>query len=366
MLVRHLASMTSGHLADSWTRALTADSSEPVRGFLLVEPEREPGTVFAYNQAATYTLAAIIQRAAGESLIDYLRPRLFEPLGVDGVSWQQVPRGRVLGFTGLSATTETIAKLGQLYLQRGVWGGHRLLDAGWVAQATRFQVATSSASSPDWRRGYGYQFWMSRYGYRADGTCGQFCIVLPDHDAVIAITAATKNMQGVLDAVWSHLVPAFRTAGAPAGDADDALRSRLAAARLPPAAGRPDPPLAPGSWNGQVFTPAEGVCQAQPSLRRVCITRDEETDTWGICLAEPRSVLTLRLETGGWNVAAPASPPTAVSGGWTDADTLAVRVIFVETPHQLMITCSLRSRTFRACWRVPPPGNSPLSSLRAR
>src|ERR1700691_1504502 len=75
MLVRHIASMSSGHLADTWPGVLREDPGQPVRGFLRTPPDRDPGTVFAYNQSCTYTLATIVQRVTGQSLIDYLRPR---------------------------------------------------------------------------------------------------------------------------------------------------------------------------------------------------------------------------------------------------------------------------------------------------
>ncbi|MBI0384676.1 beta-lactamase family protein, partial [Streptomyces albiflaviniger] len=106
MLVRHVASMASGHLEETLERAFGLDPEEPVRGFLRLPPDRAPGTVFAYNQPATYTLAAIVQRVTGQSLTEYLRPRLFDPLGIGETAWLQVPAGRDLGFSGLFAATD--------------------------------------------------------------------------------------------------------------------------------------------------------------------------------------------------------------------------------------------------------------------
>ena len=182
MLVRHVAAMASGHLEETVERAFALDPVEPVRGFLLIPPDREPGSVFAYNQPCTYALAAIIQRLTGQTLTAYLRPRLLDPLGIGEVGWQQYPDGRDIGYSGLHATTDAIARLGLLYLQRGVWNGQRLLSEEWVAQATRVQVETETPNqpNPDWRQGYGFQFWMSRHGYRGDGAYGQFCVVLPE------------------------------------------------------------------------------------------------------------------------------------------------------------------------------------------
>jgi CubicO group peptidase (beta-lactamase class C family) len=93
MLVRHIASMSSGHLADTWPAAARKDPERPVRGFLRMPPDRDPGTVFAYNQSCTYTLATIIQRVTGQPLIAYLRPRLFDVIGVGRAAWDELPAG---------------------------------------------------------------------------------------------------------------------------------------------------------------------------------------------------------------------------------------------------------------------------------
>ncbi|HTA10596.1 MAG TPA: serine hydrolase domain-containing protein, partial [Streptosporangiaceae bacterium] len=178
--VRHVASMASGHTREMLGEAIARDRVEPVRGFLLIPPDRQPGTVFAYSQPCTYALASIIQRNAGMPLTQYLRPRLFDPLGIGHVGWHTWPPGREQGFSGLHARTEDIAKLGQLYLQRGQWDGFQLIPGEWVEQATSTQIGNPGEPNPDWRQGYGFQFWMSRHGYRGDGAFGQFCVVLPE------------------------------------------------------------------------------------------------------------------------------------------------------------------------------------------
>ncbi|MCZ4609317.1 serine hydrolase, partial [Streptomyces sp. Lzd4kr] len=226
MLVRHVASMATGHETDTIAEARERDLENLVRGFLLVPPQQDPGTVFAYNQPATFTLSAIVQRTSGQSLTEYLRPRLLDPLGIGEIAWLRHRSGQELGFSGLHATTDAIARLGQLYLNGGVWEGERLLPESWVAEATRVQIANAGGMpGDDWQLGYGFKFWMSRHGYRGDGAFGQFCIVLPEHDAVIATTADTWDMQTVLNLVWEHLLPAFgpapRTGGEAAGAAAD-------------------------------------------------------------------------------------------------------------------------------------------------
>ncbi|MFE7646072.1 serine hydrolase domain-containing protein [Streptomyces phaeoluteigriseus] len=356
MRVRHVASMASGHEAETLDRARALDRDDLVRGFLLLPPDRDPGTVFAYNQPATYTLAAIVQRVTGQSLTAYLRPRLLDPLGFGEVAWLTDRTGRELGFSGLHGTTDAIARLGRLYLREGDADGRRLLPREWIAQATREHIPTAGAMGDtdrqDWDRGYGFQFWRSRHGYRGDGAYGQFCLVLPEHDAVIATTAATPDMQGLLDLVWEHLLPAFRPAPLSGRqDADAALADRLTHLALPPAPGKPAPPDRPRAWSGSAFTPYGGVCADQPSLTGVRVTADG--DGWTLTLAEGDERLAPRLVPGGWTVTE-EPVPVAASGGWSDGDTLAVDLAFLETPHRLRVTCSLPARTFTARWATQP------------
>lgn len=370
ILVRHVAAMATGHLTDTWEKAVAADPAEPVRGFLLLPPDRLPGTVFAYNQSATYTLAAIVQKQTGQSLTAYLRPRLLDPLGIRQAAWRQDPPGRDLGFSGLHATTDAIARLGQLYLNGGVWYGKRLLPAWWAAEATRAHISNAAECIwPDWRRGYGFQFWMSRHGYRGDGAYGQFCLVLPEQDAVIAMTADTEQMQAVLDAVWEYLLPAFGPAAAGDGKAhkeepaDAALRRRLSSLELPAPGGR-RPVAGAGPLLATELTPNGGKCADQPSLTAVTI--GEAGDDYVVELAEDGWTLALRCAPGRWTVSEPGAPvPTAVSCGWTDSGTLAIDVAFLETPHHLIVTCSLQDRTFQARWRSMPLHGGPLRSFQA-
>jgi len=367
MLVRHIAAMASGHLAETIDRALANDPREPVRGFLLIPPDREPGTVFAYNQPCTYTLAAIIQRQSGQSLTEYLRPRLFDPLGIGQVGWQQWPPGRNVGFTGLHATTDAIARLGLLYLKRGVWEGRRLLSEDWVSEATRVQVVNPDQPNPDWRQGYGFQFWMSRHGYRGDGAYGQFSLVLPEYDTVVATTAGTENMQGILDAVWAHLLPGLGgDPGRPSGVGEQ-VDARLGELRLPPcdAAGPPPPD---DRWARASFRPAGGTCTAQPSLTEVRLAPRDRG--WKLSLVEGEDVLSAPIGVGDWATnleevdSGTSGVPLAVSAGWEDARTLRAEVIFLETPHRVRLTCRLDDATFDASWATVPLRAGALRELR--
>ena len=381
MKVRHVAAMASGHTHETLDQALERDREEPVRGFLLIPPERDPGTVFAYNQPCTYTLASIVQRNAGMPLTRYLRPRLLDPLGIGHVGWHTFPPGREQGFSGLHARTEDVAKLGLLYLRQGQWEGTQLIPREWVAEATSAQVSNPDNAEPDWRQGYGFQFWMSRHEYRGDGAFGQFCVILPEYDAVIVTTACTFDMQALLDAMWTCLLPGFGAAvPGSAGehgsaDAHGRLTARLAGLELPASPGTP----APGDWGpwtsgpftvtaGPAGTRARpGVPTAATFLTSIEVAR--RAGGWEISLIEPGNALTIPVGSGAWTVCDHRDShgdviPAAASGGWLDDQTLRAEVIFLETPHRLDITCSLGGRTAEAAWRVPPLGPGMLQALR--
>jgi CubicO group peptidase (beta-lactamase class C family) len=204
--LRHLLSMSTGHEKDCLDRMTRAKSRDWVRTILSFEVEKEPGSLFVYNSGATYLLSAVVQKVTGQRLVDYLAPRLFEPLGIQGATWETCPKGINTGGWGLSVTTEDIAKFGQLYLEKGQWGGRRLVPEAWIDEATRYQVSNAGGDKIDWTQGYGYQFWRCRHGaYRGDGAFGQFCVVMPEQDAVLAMTSGAGNMQAILDAFWETL-----------------------------------------------------------------------------------------------------------------------------------------------------------------
>ncbi|MEM8735844.1 MAG: serine hydrolase [Planctomycetota bacterium] len=207
MKIRDLLTMSAGHSQEVNLRSVQGSWTE---AFLKHDIPHQPGTHFKYNTPATYMLAAIVEKVTGESLVDYLQPRIFEPLGIDRPRWDKSPEEISLGGYGLFLKTEDIAKFGQLYLQKGVWNGKELLSPEWIEMATSKQVSNGDNPDSDWNQGYGFQFWRCRHNaYRGDGKDGQFCIVLPEHDAVIAITSNTRNMGKELGLVWDHLLPAF-------------------------------------------------------------------------------------------------------------------------------------------------------------
>jgi CubicO group peptidase (beta-lactamase class C family) len=212
MRVRDLLTMSTGH-----ETVPKFKKDVPWVQTALAHPvPHKPGTHFLYDASASYLLSAIVQKVTGQTVLDCLGPRLFEPLGIDKPTWGTSPQGVSLGGYGLSIRTEDIAKFGQLYLQEGKWQGKQLLPASWVRAATGRQMSNGSNPKSDWEQGYGFQFWRCRHGaYRGDGAKGQFCIVLPDLDAVIAMTADAPDMQAQLSLVWDKLLPAFQAKALP-------------------------------------------------------------------------------------------------------------------------------------------------------
>lgn len=206
MRVRDLLTMSTGHQDEP-----RLGSDEPwVKTFLAHPVPHKPGTHFRYNTPATYMLSAIVQKVTGQTVLEYLSPRLFEPLGIAPPKWDASPQGISIGGYGLFLRTEDIAKFGQLYLQKGKWNGEQLIPESWINQATSKQVSNGSDPERDWDQGYGFQFWRCRHNaYRGDGKDGQFCIVIPELDVVVSMTADTRDLQGQLSLVWDKLLPAI-------------------------------------------------------------------------------------------------------------------------------------------------------------
>ncbi len=373
LTLRHLGSMSAGHLGEALEPALALDPDDLVRGFLRLPPEREPGTHFAYSQPCTYTLAAVLQRVTGQRLSDYLRPRLLDPLGIGPVAWQQDPPGREIGYSGLHTGVDAIASLAQLYLQRGRWAGQQTLPESWVDEASRVQVGTPDEDDPDWRLGYGLQLWRSRHGYRADGAYGQLGLVLPDQDAVVALTSECDSVQPLLEAVWTHLLPALSDGAQVSTEADEALLQQLAGLRLPEvdATGAPTDPHA---WDGVTLTAGRGSSTEAPAPTSVMLRRAGER--WELVLSHGQEDLTAVLAGGGWTTSeAPVVDtdgrevtrvPLATSGGWAPDGMLSVDVAFLHTPHRLRLRASPGTGQVDVRWVTPPLWAPRLQDLAAR
>ena len=220
MTVRDLLTMSCGHdVEPSWR----GDPDQDWVTIFLAQPVvHKPGSFYLYNSLGTYMLSAIVQQVTGEKVVDYLTPRLFEPLHIDKPKWEESPQGINCGGWGLYLKTEDLAKMGQLLLQKGEWNGKQLIPAEWVAEMSKKQVESinpgtrieeaeakgMTKETSDWMQGYGYQMWRCRPGcFRADGARGQYIIVVPDKNAVIAITSDVGDLQGELNLVWNFILP---------------------------------------------------------------------------------------------------------------------------------------------------------------
>ncbi|WNR42064.1 serine hydrolase domain-containing protein [Paenibacillus roseipurpureus] len=332
MQVRHLLMMGTGHDQDVTNSMVKHASGNWVEGFLQQPVDHAPGTHFAYNSGASYMLSAIIHKVTGQSLLDYLRPRLLNPLGIAHATWDTCPRGIPIGGWGLSVTTESIAKFGQLYLQQGIWNGERILNEDWVKEASVKHISNGDGGDSDWAQGYGYQFWRCRHGaFRGDGAFGQFCVVLPEHNAVIAITSGLKNMQLVLDSVWEHLLPGIRlNNGAEPDETNTDLTQRLQALQYQAPASAPLPKIEETGLAGQFQLEKNELYWERIGLRF-------EGDEAHVQLCDPSGDHYIRCGEGTWIEQRSClndgkDQLIAASFAWLDSDSIELTVRYLETP----------------------------------
>jgi CubicO group peptidase (beta-lactamase class C family) len=342
MRVSDLLRMSTGHQtepprtpAQAWTKSFLA---HPV--------PHKPGTHFLYNTSATYVLSAIVQKATGMTVLDYLKPRLFEPLGIERPTWETSPQGITTGGYGLSIRTEDIARFGQLYLQKGKWQGKQLVPETWVEAATARQTSNGSNPKSDWDQGYGYQFWRCRHGaYRGDGAFGQYCIVLPAQDAVIAITSGVKDMQAVLNLVWDKLLPAMKSTSLATDDEGrKQLEQTLKGLSLRPQEGSSSAAKVVGKK--YVFPANERKLEA--------ITLESEGKDSAVTVVARTNGVEQRIVCGRgtWQKGRAAwgplrEQPAAASGAWTEDDTFTAKLCFYETPFTTTVTLKFSGEELR-------------------
>jgi CubicO group peptidase (beta-lactamase class C family) len=330
--VRHLLTMSTGNPERTMDMYYHHPDGNWVKGFLNTPISYPPGTHFVYDSGTSYMLSAIIHKLTGSSLLDYLKPRLFEPLGIQDPKWETCPKGINTGGWGLSIKTEDITKFGQLYLQNGVWNGKRIIPQDWVEEATSFHISTETSQNDiDKQQGYGYQFWRCTHGaYTGRGAHGQFCLVLPEQDAVIAFTSGLSNMQDVLNHVWEYLFPAMEVEALPENtQAQAALVRKLAALSLPVLQQHED--SSPKSdISGKTYVLEEN----EQSLESVSLKFEVNR---AICTIGNRfGVHKIHSQNAKWLKSETAllgnSMIVASQFTWRDENTLALQVCFVETP----------------------------------
>ena len=342
MRVRDLLSMSTGHVSSDLRAFSFQSENELTKEFLALPVEHSPGTHFVYNTPATYMCSAIVQKVTGETVVDYLQPRLFDPLGIEKPYWTESPQRISHGGFGLNLRTEDIARFGQLYLQEGEWNGRQVIPADWVAAATSRQTSNGSNPDSDWNQGYGYQFWRCRHGfYRGDGAFGQYCIVMPEHDAVLAITSGTGNMGAIMQLAWDHLLPGMAMSSLSRNDAGvAALRERIESLELSVATGVDSSPRAK-SVSGSTYE----FPKNEHGIKSVKVTFGDDAT---LVINDQDGQHDFPCGRGEWRrtrmesvgALAPRLPrnndvAVAATGAWADDTTYAVRIWMHETPYRL-------------------------------
>ncbi|GAB2604374.1 hypothetical protein Aab01nite_78030 [Paractinoplanes abujensis] len=336
LTVHHLLSMTAGHGDDSLAEAWQLEPGDLTRGFLRVPFPYGEGTRHTYDNATTYVLARMVERVTGRGLPEFLQERLFTPMGIEPPDWDRVAGGAVFGFHGLHLTTEAVAAFGELLRRDG--GG--LIPSEWVRLATRRHIDTlpldESAHNSDWLHGYGYQFWMSRHGFRGDGAYGQLCLVVPEHELVVAATAAMTEAQVMFDALWDCLLPGLDR---PDGAADDdRLAERLRGLALPMVAGTAGP--------GATVTATVDGNDVLPG--RTPVTVEPVRGGWRLRFG---SLFVIAAGHGQWRESAPLGRPVMAAGAW-QGDTFVADLCVITTPHRVRLTVTAGTAT--VAWNVEP------------
>jgi hypothetical protein len=303
-------------------------------------------------------LSAIVQKVTGEKVIDFLKPRLFDPLAIEGMDWEVDPHGINCGGWGLRLKTEDMAKFGQLFLQKGKWNGNQVLPASWIEEASTLKIyqapdaRQSQKDSSDWMQGYCYQMWRCRHNaFRADGAYGQFIIVMPDQDAVIAITAEAGDMQDEINLIWEYLLPAIKTDKlAENTDLSTALKQKLSSLALPiPVTGNGSSIVSQISGKSFTLEPndkhlktinflfKDKICQVSmmaDSARYDFSFGSGQWITGETTMRGPNLLLLAKAHFVGL-------PPVKVAGTfeWKDENTLEMVLRYIESPHTETITC---------------------------
>jgi CubicO group peptidase (beta-lactamase class C family) len=357
LTVKDVLMMSDGQEPDP-TGPVGSKDTNWIKGFLATPILHEPGSVFLYNSLGTYMLSAMVQKVTGEKIVDYLKPRLFEPLGINGMDWETDLQGINTGGWGLRIKTEDMAKFAQLFLQKGKWNGKQVLPASWVEDASRMKIMQapdapqSARDSSDWLQGYCYQMWRCRHNaFRGDGAFGQFMIVMPDQDAVLAITAETPDMQEELNLVWKYLLPAFQTNKLSADAAASArLKQKIESlALLPP---QKNSQSATTTISGKTFAASSNLLHLQS------ISFDFSNEGCKVKFQTDTASYQIDFGEGKWKSAETNMPEPALTAGfiennrviypakimaaytWKDANTLQLVLRYIESPHTATFTCT--------------------------
>lgn len=337
MTVEDLLTMRTGHdhqtSGSEWRPIQTSWIAE----FFKIPVVYDPGTKWVYTSAASYMLSAIISKTTGQSTYEYLKPRLFKPLGISGEDWAPGPQDITPGGNGLSWHTADSLKLGILYLQNGAWQGTQLLPKGWAQNCHAGHVPGQ----------YGYQWWLGPgSAYYADGMFGQFTFVFPEHDAVLAVTAADKCDK----LVWKHFPQGF-DGGHATPDAHKALADRIAHLRVLP-------PLSPAGSPMATKISGHTYFFADNSDKISQIRLDFTDDTCLFTMRDDRGEHTVSCGLRSWREGfttvtgdklhheyQPDLMHVVAGGRWTNDATFQMTWQFVESAFRDTVTCRFENGT---------------------
>jgi hypothetical protein len=294
-------------------------------------------------------LSAIIKKVTGQTAHEYLKPRLYKPLNITHTTWGENWEGINMGASHLRMPTEDIAKFGQLYLQKGQWNGQQVISKDWVAAASAKQIENGKNDS-SWGYGYGYQFWLNPPGgFRADGAFGQYSMILPELDAVVAITSESIETKKTMQVVWDVLLPEMKSAALPENSAEhNLLLKQLKALKYDPPQLAATSPIA-AKISGKEFMLDKNVFNAKSVSFR--FTGDECIFT---LKGEGKPDIVITNGINRWIRKGNLKPSAhslfslrridfdsivAAGAGWQNDNTLLLTWRFIETVHGDSLTC---------------------------
>lgn len=375
LTIRHLLTMNTGH-----TGAQLGEIGHDPQALLGTAPAHTPGTYFAYNSPASHTLSALTTAVTGESLTAYLRPRLLDPLGI-GERWMRSIGDIEQGSAGYHLSVEDLARTGIALGADGVVDGVQVVPAWFVTEMTHPWSDTSVFDGPpalpgaanDWGLGYGYQLWRGRHGFRLDGAAGQFALVVPELDLVIAYQGSTLQTHAVLGVFWDFiegLNAAVDVAGSASVNLDDDLDLDDDAAAP---AGERDTwdarelleimPGVPYDLEGlrlddtdqgwQLVLPGVGVLPIATQWQEVLV------DAAGDQQAEPTTTAAADAENDDSPCSSHAAPEwlrVATRGERRADGSVLVHVVDTTSPHRVIVERAAGG-ALRAGWHMPPMGD---------
>jgi len=384
--VRDLMQMASGHRGDPLGKMRAASDGDWTKAFYATPVCDPPGLAFRYLTGNSCMLAQIHRKVTGaEDMIDYLRPRLFDKLGIVDMSWDRQPNGTVFGGSGFHLTGEDLAKVCQLLLQGGVWKGERLLPLWWVKQATSCQTPYGQVMDPvlalhmgvkdakgtpdpanDWQQGYGFQMWMGRHEtFRLCGAYGQIGVVMPNEDIVFVVLAGGdgSNMLSV-NALYDTILPAL--SAQPVAENPSALaavKAKCAALEITRVEKAAEPSVAvrEAANRGYAFPEnARGLHWLKFDAASKTIDFETVAGRQKLVVGEgrwTRGTVATDMPSVKRTEALPGGPqPVGATGAWIAPDTYRMRLCYLAAPHILTLELRFADEAVEATFDCPLGG----------